>query len=79
VLDIVLLHEHQGQTADEIVSHFPGLGLADVHAALAYYFDHVQEIQEDIRAERSLAEEGRRNQPSLLDSKLQQERIKEAS
>src|ERR1035438_1541480 len=41
VLDIVVWHEHQGMTPDEIVSHVPTIPLADVHAALAYYFDHV--------------------------------------
>jgi uncharacterized protein (DUF433 family) len=54
VLDIVVWHEHQGMTPDEIVSHAPTITLADVHAALAYYFDHIEEIQKDMLAERSL-------------------------
>ena len=49
VLDIVAWSEHQGMTPDEIVSHVPSLTLADVHAALAYYFDRIDEIQEEIR------------------------------
>ena len=57
VLDIVAWHEHQGMTPDDIVSHVPSLTLADVHAALAYYFDHMAEIQEEMRAERALVEE----------------------
>jgi uncharacterized protein (DUF433 family) len=48
VQDIVLWTE-QGESADEIVSSFPQLSLADVHAALAYYFDHQAEIDADIR------------------------------
>lgn len=48
VEDIVLWTE-QGQSVDEIVSSFPQLSLADVHAALAYYFDHQPEIDSDIR------------------------------
>src|SRR5689334_16776802 len=48
VQDIVLWTE-QGQSPDEIVSSFPQLSLGDVHAALAYYFDHQSEIDEDIR------------------------------
>ena len=79
VQDIVIWHEHQGLTPDEIVSHIPTITLADVHTALAYYFDHVQEIQEEMRADRAYAEEFRRNHPSLLDEKLGQEPIKEAS
>ena len=79
VQDIVGLYEHQGMTPDEIVSHIPTITLADVHTALAYYFEHVQEIQEEMRADRAYAEEFRRNHPSVLDAKLSQEPLKEAS
>ena len=79
VLDVVVWHEHQGMTPDEIVSHIPTLTLADVHAALAYYFDHIDEIQQELRAEREFSEEFRRSNPSLLEAKLRQERLKEAS
>jgi uncharacterized protein (DUF433 family) len=47
VQDIYVWHEMHGQSADEIVSNFPQLSLADVHAALSYYFDHRDEIQQD--------------------------------
>ena len=66
-------------TADEIVSHVPSITLADVHAALAYYFDHVEEIQQEMVAERAFAEEFRRDHPSMLEAKLRQERLEEAS
>ena len=79
MLDIVIWHEHQGLTADEIVSHVPSITLADVHAALAYYFDHREEIQEEIRAERAEAEEFRRSNPSLLATKLTPSGAKEVS
>lgn len=45
VLDIVIWHEQQGLAPDEIVSQIPSITLADVHAALAYYYDHREEIQ----------------------------------
>ena len=38
VMDIVVWHEKRGYSLDEIVTMFPGITLADVHAALAYYF-----------------------------------------
>ena len=79
VLDIVVWHEHQGVTPDEIVSHVPSITLADTHAALAYYFDHIDEIQQEMREERAFAEEFRRSHPSLLEEKLRQEDLKEAS
>jgi uncharacterized protein (DUF433 family) len=49
VQDIAVWHEMQGQSPDEIVGRFPQLSLADVHAALAYYFDHREEILGEIR------------------------------
>jgi uncharacterized protein (DUF433 family) len=79
VQDIVIWHEHQDLTPDEIVAQTPTITLADVHIALAYYFDHVQEIQEDMQADRAYVEEFRRNHPSLLNEKLGQEPLKEAS
>lgn len=79
VLDIVAWHEHQGMSADEIVSQFPSLTLADVYIALAYYFDHIEEIQQEMRDAQAMFEESRRNNPSLLDAKLKQSRLDEAS
>jgi len=79
VLDIAVWHEHQGMTPDEIVSHVPSISLADVHAALAYYFDHIDEIQQELRDERANAEEFRRDHPMLLEGKLRQESIERAS
>ena len=73
VLDIVSWHEHQGLTPDEIVSHVPSLTLAEVHVALAYYFDHVQEIQAEMREERALAGEARRSHPSQVDAKRRED------
>jgi uncharacterized protein (DUF433 family) len=64
VLDVAIWHEQNGWSPDEIVSHVPSITLADVHAALSYYYDRREEIQEEIRAERALAEEFRRLQPS---------------
>lgn len=49
VLDIYVWYELHGRTPEQIVSDFPHLSLADVHAALAYYFDHREEIQQELR------------------------------
>jgi uncharacterized protein (DUF433 family) len=49
VWDIYVLHERLGKTPDEIVGAFPQLSLADVHAALAYYWDHRQEIDRQMK------------------------------
>ena len=43
VANIVLWTE-QGQSPEEIVTAYPQLSLADVHGALAFYFDHRDEM-----------------------------------
>jgi uncharacterized protein (DUF433 family) len=79
VLDIVVWHEHQGMTPDEIVSEVPSLTLADVHAALAYYFDHMEEIREEMQSERAQVEESRRKSPSLVRARARQEKVESPS
>lgn len=71
VMDIMIWYEHQGMTADEIVYQYPTITLSDVHYALAYYYDHIDEIRDDKRREEEFADEFARNNPSLLQDKLQ--------
>ena len=49
VQDIVVWHEMRGYSPAEVVDMFPGITLADVYAALAYYHDHREEIEEEFR------------------------------
>jgi len=51
VWDIYVLHECQGKSADEVLLAYPQLSLSDVHAALAYYFDHKAEIDTQMKAD----------------------------
>ncbi len=55
VQDIYTLSEIQGSSPDDIVRALPHLTLAQVHAALAYYFDHRAEIVDEVRQEQELA------------------------
>jgi hypothetical protein len=55
---------------DEIADQYPGITLADVHAALAYFFDHRDEINAEIRQSRETAEKYRAMFPSKLKEKL---------
>lgn len=66
-------------SADEIVSHAQTITLADVYAALAYYFDHIEEIQQEMRDQRALSEEFHGRHTSLLEAKLHQEGMEKAS
>jgi CBS-domain-containing membrane protein len=70
VSDIVIWYEHQGLTADSIVSQAPGLTLADVHAALAYYYENLDQFREEMRAELAAADRYQPGNQSILPAKL---------
>lgn len=44
----ILTAYRQSMTVEEIVQQYPGLRPADVHDALAYAYDHVDEIETDL-------------------------------
>jgi len=69
VSDIVIWHEHQGLTADAIVSQIPGLTLADVHAALAYYYENLDAVREEMRAELAAVDQYEANSKSILQAR----------
>jgi len=45
VVDIAKAYEHSGYSPDEIVGFYPALTLGDVHTALAFYYDHIDEFR----------------------------------
>lgn len=49
----------RGYTPQQEVEHFPHLSLAQVHAALSYYFDHKDEIDRQIQRVDEQFEKGR--------------------
>jgi Protein of unknown function (DUF433) len=60
-------------TPAEIVATYPTLTLAQVHAALAYYYEHRAEIQMAIAEEDKFVEEVKtKSSPSVLQEKLKQ-------
>jgi uncharacterized protein (DUF433 family) len=69
VQDIVIWHERLGKSADEIAAEYD-LTLADVYAALAYYFDHRDEIDARMTEDRAFAEALRAHTPSLREQRL---------
>jgi uncharacterized protein (DUF433 family) len=72
VLDVVNWHEKRGYSPDEIVDMFPGITLADVYAALTYYFDNRQEIEEEFRKELEWAERIKATIPSKIPPELRE-------
>jgi uncharacterized protein (DUF433 family) len=56
VSELARRYEFVGQTPDDIVADLPHLTLAQVHAALAYYYDHRDEILAELRSEDDFVE-----------------------
>lgn len=57
VQHIAVWHERMGMSPEEIGAAHPGLTLADVYAALTYYYDHREQIDADIEADEQFAGE----------------------
>jgi uncharacterized protein (DUF433 family) len=56
-LDTVVRAFDQGHTAEEIVSHYPALKLADVYAVIAYYLNNQAEVEAYLRQQEKATEE----------------------
>ena len=65
VKQIVIWHEYLGLSADEIATEYH-LELSDIYAALSWYFDHQEAINQSIREEEDLAENLKKRYPSKL-------------
>lgn len=60
-----------GMTAEQIAEEYPHLRMAEVHSALAYYFDHREEIEGVLDAEvRQLEDQAQNHTPSPLRQRL---------
>lgn len=70
VADVVLMHRRLGRALEEIAGTYD-LSLAAVYAAMAYYYDHKDEIDLSLDQEDALAEAFRKNNPSRLRAKLE--------
>ena len=70
VKNIVIWHERLGKSADEIASDYD-ITLADVYAALAYYFDHRHEIDQSLEECRAFVNALRQKSSSKLPQKIQ--------
>lgn len=66
VKQVALMHTRLGLSPEQIVSEFPHLTLASVHAALAYYHDHREELNAEMASDRAWYEEQCQRQPSRL-------------
>ncbi len=71
VHNLVILHEHNHLSAEEIVVGYPQLRLSQLHAALAYYYLHSAQIEAEIQADHEFVQEMmEKNGPGPLNVKL---------
>src|SRR5262245_15856699 len=67
VKHVALWYEQMGMSPAEIVASYPTITLAQVHAALAYFYDHRAEIEAEMAEEDQMFEELEAKQPSILE------------
>ena len=73
VQDVAIWHERMGTSVDEIATEY-GLTLGEVYAALSYYHDHREEIEESLRTGAAFVEEMKQRHPSRIAEKLAERR-----
>ena len=69
VHDVAVWHERLGWSVDQIASEYD-LSLADVYAALAYYFAYREQIDQSIEESRAFVEEMKKQTSSVLPEQL---------
>ena len=72
VIDVLGWYEGLGWSAAEIVEQFPQLTPADVYAALAYYWDHKEELDRKKADDDAYIEEMMRKEPGRFQALLKQ-------
>ena len=66
VQDVAIWYEEMNLSPHEIIDRYPTITLSDVHAALAYYYDNKQAIQQQIQEDERLEAEMRASIPSKI-------------
>lgn len=66
VVDIGIEFEYLGMSPDEIVRAHPHISLAQLHAALSYFYKHIKEMREKIRKDEAYIEKLRQRYTSKI-------------
>jgi uncharacterized protein (DUF433 family) len=66
VQDVAIEFEWQAMSPEEICQQHPGLTLAQVYSALAFFYDHRDEILHEIEADRAAEEDFRSRFPDQV-------------
>ena len=61
----------RGESPDEILTHYPHITLSDVYAALAYYYDNRQAVDQQATEDEAFVDDLRKELgPGPLEKKL---------
>ena len=71
VADIAIMYLRMGQSLDLIAGKY-NLSLASVYAAMAYYYDYRDEIEQSIQQDEAFADSLQSIYPSRLQAKLKE-------
>ncbi|WP_413161567.1 DUF433 domain-containing protein [Capilliphycus salinus ALCB114379] len=69
VADIAVMYTKMGYSLEEIAGKYD-LTLASVYAAMAYYFEHREEIDRRLKEDAEFVEEFQQQHPSKLQAKF---------
>lgn len=70
VIDIAIEYDMLSWSPDKILEAHPHINLAQLHDALSYYYEHKEEMDEEIQTRIQKAEELKAKYPSILRKKL---------
>jgi uncharacterized protein (DUF433 family) len=63
IAQIVMDYLAYGWSVEEMCRQHPYLQPSELHAAMAYYYDHTEEIEREIRTEWEQAEQAKKQSP----------------
>ncbi|MGB5961150.1 MAG: DUF433 domain-containing protein [Coleofasciculaceae cyanobacterium] len=70
VIAIAKMYLEMGESVEEIANEY-SLSLASIHAAMAYYYDHQEDLERQAKESEALVEDLKRNTPpSPLEERL---------
>ena len=74
VVELVMAQEAYGWSPEELHFQHPYLSMSQIHSALAYYWEHKEELDADIEKRLNFAEQSRQEAgESLLATRLRNE------
>jgi len=78
-LETVVHAFNEGHTAEEIVSHYPALKLADVYAVISFYLNNRAAVKDYLQQQEAAAEDVWREIESMSDVQIFRERLQAAA